>query len=112
MSTATHRIQDTINKVSDWTRKWALRLNKMKTRSINRLSLMKILAGTKWGANSGILRQVYSGAVGPIADYASTTWNTASTTNKNKLDKVQNMGLRIILGAMKSTPISEMEKNS
>ena len=71
---------------------------------------MKKLAGTKWGANSGILRQIYSGTVRPIA--ASTTWNTASTAKKNKLDKVQNMGLCIILGAMKSKPTSEMEKNS
>ena len=30
-STATYRIQDTINKVSDWTRKWTLGLNKTKT---------------------------------------------------------------------------------
>ena len=159
----THIIQDIINKVSDWTRKWALRLNKIKTvstlfslsttkekvkltledqqvphvdtptflgvtlntrltwnphieaveaGSIKRLSLMKKLAGTKWAGHSGILRQVYSGAVRPIAQYASTTWNTAPTANKNNLDKVQNMGLRTILGAMKSTPISEMEKNS
>lgn len=30
-STATYRIQDTINKVSDWTREWTLGLNKTKT---------------------------------------------------------------------------------
>ena len=35
---------------------------------------------------------------------------TASNAHKDKLDKVQKAGLRIILGAMKSTPISEMEK--
>ena len=73
---------------------------------------MKKLEATKWGANSGILRQVYSGAVRPIAEYTSTAWNTASTANKNKLDKVQNTGLRIILGAMKITSISEMKKTT
>ena len=30
----------------------------------------------------------------------------------NKLDKVQNIGLRTILGAMKTTPIAEMEKTA
>ena len=30
-------------------------------------------------------------------------------THTNKLDKVQNIGLRTILGAMKTTPIAEME---
>ena len=45
-------------------------------------------------------------------EYASTSWITASKTNKNKLDKVQNTGLRTILGAMKTTPITEMEKTA
>ena len=31
-------------------------------------------------------------------------------TNKSKLDRVQNMGLRIILGAMRTTSIQQMEK--
>ena len=70
------------------------------------------LAGTTWGANSNILKQVYTGAVRPVVDYASTTRDTASKTNKRKLDRVQNMGLRIVLGAMRSTPIQQMEKTA
>ena len=73
---------------------------------------MRKLAGTKWGADIKILKQVYSGLVRHTVEYASTTWITASQTNKEKLDKVQNAGLRIILGAMKTTPISEMEKTA
>ena len=34
------------------------------------------------GANSDILKQVYTGAVRPVVEYASTTWDTASKTNK------------------------------
>ena len=90
---------------------WKPHIEAVEARSIKRLSHMKKLAGTKWGANSGILRQVYSGSVRPIAEYASTTWKIASTANRYKLDEVQNMGLGIILGAMTSTPISRMEKN-
>ena len=70
---------------------------------------MKKLAGTSWGANAKILCQVYTGAIRPIAEYASSSWITASKTSKNKLDKVQNAGLRIILGAMKTTPNTDME---
>ena len=51
-----------------------------------------------------------TGAVRPVVEYASTIWDTASKTSKSKLDRVQNMGLRIILGAMRSTPIQQMEK--
>ena len=43
-------------------------------------------------------------------EYASTTWGTAAKANKNRLDKVQNMALQVILGAMKTTPVHVMEK--
>ena len=74
------------------------------------LSLIKKLAGTKWGANLRILRQVYTGNVRPVAEYASPSWSIASKANKTRIDKVQNMGLRIIHGAIKSTPVWQMEK--
>ena len=43
-------------------------------------------------------------------EYASTTWGTEVKTNMDRLDNVQNMGLRVILGANKTTPIHEMKK--
>ena len=48
----------------------------------------------------------------PIDEYAAASWTTAAKVHKNKLDKMQNMGLRTILGAMKSTPVREMEKTA
>ena len=91
---------------------WAAHIDATEAKALKSLSIMRKLAGTKWGANSKILKQVYAGLVRPITEYASTTWMTASNSHKDKLDKVQNAGLRIILGAMKSTPISEMEKTA
>ena len=41
---------------------------------------------------------------------SSTVWSTSAKTNLKALDRVQNQALRIITGAMKSTPIREMEK--
>ena len=68
---------------------------------------MQTLAGTKWGANSKILKQLYTGAVRPVMEYGSSAWATAAETNTNRLTKVQNAGMRmirIITGRMKSTP--------
>ena len=45
-------------------------------------------------------------------EYAITSLATASNANKSKLDKVQNVALRAIVGAMKTTPIKEMEKSA
>ena len=52
------------------------------------------------------------GAVRPSLEYGASAWATAAKTHTNKLDKVQNIGLRTILGAIKTTPIAEMEKTA
>ena len=72
---------------------WKPHLEAVEARTTKKLSLMKKLAGTRWGANAKILSQVYTGAVRPVAEYASTSWTTASRTNTTSLDKMQNMGL-------------------
>lgn len=91
---------------------WRPQIEEMERRGIRKLALLKKLAGTTWGADSKLLTRVYTGAVRPTMEYASTSWGTASKTNKSRLDKVQNMGLRLILGAMRSTPIQDMEKTA
>ncbi|KAK7108155.1 hypothetical protein V1264_015944 [Littorina saxatilis] len=91
---------------------WKPHIEDMESRGIKRLALMRKLSGTTWGANSKILKKVYTGTVRPVLEYASSSWNTAAKTNKTRLDKVQNLGLRTILGAMKTTPITEMEKTA
>lgn len=73
---------------------------------------MKKLAGTSWGCNLGVLKQLYTGSVRPVMEYASPSWGTAAKARTNSLDKVQNMGLRIMLGALKTTPVKEMEKTT
>ena len=87
-------------------------LETVAARSVRKLGLLKKLASTTWGADTNILRRVYTGAVRPIMEYATTSWATASNAYKSKLDKVQNVAPRAIVGAMKTTPIKEMEKRA
>ena len=72
----------------------------------------KETGGHNHGSDTNILWRVYTGAVRPIMEYATTSWATASNVNKSRLDKVQNVALRAIVGAMKTTPIKEMEKRA
>ena len=46
----------------------------------------------------------------PVLEYGSSTFGTAALTTPQKLEKIQNTGLRIISGGMKSTPINKMER--
>lgn len=59
---------------------WNPHIQAIQEKAIKKLSLMKKLAGTTWGATTKILRQVYIRTVRPIMEYASATWVTASDT--------------------------------
>lgn len=89
---------------------WNPHLKSIENEAVKKLAIMKKLAGTSWGANSSILQKVYVGTVRPTLEYGSSAWATASKTNTSRLNKVQNAGLRLITGGMKTTPIQAMEK--
>ncbi|XP_041377391.1 uncharacterized protein LOC121389807 [Gigantopelta aegis] len=59
---------------------WRDQIQKMESKAIQRLSIMKKLAGTKWGSNSKTLKQVYTGSVRAVMEYGSTSWK--KTSNK------------------------------
>ena len=61
------------------------------------------------GASPRDLKTVYTVTVQPTLEYGASACTTAANTHTNKLDQVQNMGLRTTLGAMKSTSIATMQ---
>ena len=91
---------------------WKTHLEAVATISARKLGLLKKLVGITWGADANILRKVYTETVLPVKEYATTSWATASNVNKSKPDGVQNIALPVIVGAMKTTPIKEMEKRA
>ena len=52
---------------------------------------------------------MYTGNVRPVMEYGSAAWATAAPSNTARLDKVQNAGMRLITGGLKTTPINTME---
>lgn len=89
---------------------WKHQISKAAQKSRRKLAIIRKLSGTTWGANGKILSKVYQQGIRPHLEYGSAAWCSASDTTLQELDKVQNQALRVITGAMKSTPIREMEK--
>ena len=87
---------------------WKQQTEKAEARAKVRLALMK-LAGTAWGADTVTLKRLYTGRVRPVLEYGMTAWGTTAKSNFDWVSKVQNQVTRIITGAMKSTPIMELE---
>ena len=88
---------------------WAEQIKKAETKARKKLGIMRKLSGTTWGANEGTLKQVYQGTVRPHLEHGSSSFMTAAQTHLSTLEKVQNQGLRIITGAMRSTPVQKMQ---
>ena len=88
---------------------WKQQTEKAEARAKVRLALMKKLAGTTWGADTVTLKRLYTGRVRPVLEYGMTAWGTTAKSNFDQVCKVQNQATRIITGAMKSTPIMELE---
>jgi hypothetical protein len=88
---------------------WKRHIMTAEAKARRKLNIMRKLAGTNWGANEKVLKSIYEGNVRPHLEYGSSAWITAAKSHHQTLDKVQNQALRIITGAMKSTPIGSME---
>ena len=91
---------------------WKHHIVKAETKARRKLAIMRKISGTTWGANERILKTVYSQGIRPHLEYGSAAWSSAANTNLQALDKVQNQALRVMTGAMKSTPIAQMEKTT
>ncbi|CAK1581898.1 unnamed protein product [Parnassius mnemosyne] len=73
------------------------------------INVLRSLAGTFWGSDPKTLSMLYKSIVRSHFDYSSLAYMNISSTLLRKLDVIQNMGLRIISGAMRTTPIVSME---
>lgn len=71
------------------------------------LNIMRCLTGVKWGADPKILNTLYKSIVRSHFDYSCLAYINSS--HVQKLDIVQNRALRLISGALCSTPIRAME---
>ena len=74
-----------------------------------RLNLIKRLAGTTWGADKSTLRQLFIGYIRSKLDYCSPIQTVANKTALQDLDKVHNQGIRLVCGAMRTTPTAACE---
>ena len=74
-----------------------------------RLNMLKSLASKSWGADRRILMNFYKAYIIGKLNYGAELYNSAASIHKRKLETIQNSALRIITGAMRSTPIVALQ---
>ena len=60
---------------------WKHQMEKAQTKGIQRLSILKKLAGTQWGTNADILKKTYKGYVRPTLEYGMSAWGSTAPSN-------------------------------
>lgn len=88
---------------------WKHQLQKSQARAKGRLALMKKLSGTQWGADQRVQKRLYVGRVRPVMEYGLAATSTAAKSHTDKIARIQNQAMRIMTGAMRTTPIKELE---
>ena len=80
----------------------------LKARCQKSLNILKVLSRTEWGADRTTLLKLYRSLVKSKLDYGCVVYGSASKTALAKLDPVHNQGLRLSLGAFRSSPVESL----
>ena len=70
---------------------------------------MKKLSGTQWGADQRVQKRLYVGRVRPVLEYCMAATATAAKSHSDKIARIQNQAMRLMTGAMRTTPINTLE---
>jgi hypothetical protein len=76
----------------------------VRRRCLQRVNLLKSVAGVSWGAHLSCLILLYRGLIGSVLEYGSVCFTNMVKTHTLGLERVQYRALRIALGLMGSTP--------
>ena len=80
----------------------------LKVRCLKSLNVLKVVSHTDWGADSKVLLRLYQALVRSKLDYGCCVYGSAAKTVLKVLDPIHNSGIRIALGAFRTSPIPSL----
>ncbi|CAH1995433.1 unnamed protein product [Acanthoscelides obtectus] len=87
---------------------WDYQINNCLVKCEKSLNILKAVNRYKWGADPKINILFYRCYTRSILDYGCFLYGSATKTRLAKLDRLQYKGLRLALGALKSTPTATL----
>ena len=80
----------------------------LKAKCLKALNLLKVLSHTNWGADRTVLLQLYRSLICSKLDYGSIVYGSARKSYLMMLDTVHHQGLRLALGAFRTSPVESL----
>ena len=87
---------------------WAPHIKILKAKCLEALNIFKVLSHSSWGADRQTLLKLHKALILSKLAYGSEVYSSASPARLKMLDSVHHAGIRLALGAFKSSPISSM----
>ena len=72
------------------------------------LDVLRVVGHTDWGADRTVLLRLYRALVRSKLDYACIVWGSARKSYLQMLDPIHHQGLRICLGAFRTSPVQSL----
>ena len=80
----------------------------VKAKCLKALNLLNVLSHTSWGVDRTTLLHLYRSLIRSKLDYGSILYGSARKSYLEMLDTVHNQGLRLALGAFRTSPVSSL----
>ena len=80
-----------------------------KGKAIKRIAIIKSIAGKRFGADRATLLRLYSMFVRPILEYGSHILDGDGHSKIEALETVHSMCLRIAAGALRTSPVKDLQ---
>ena len=87
---------------------WKVHISSIKQAAQHRLKLLQTLSHQSWGADRTLLLRLHLTLVLSTLDYGCQLYSSASDSVLSTLDAVHHAGLRLALGAFKSSPVTSL----
>ena len=72
------------------------------------LNLLKVVAHSEWGADRKVLLRLYRSLIRSKLDYGFIVYGSARKSYLKILDTIYNEGLRLVLGAFRTSPVNSL----
>ncbi|MCG8430697.1 MAG: endonuclease/exonuclease/phosphatase family protein [Candidatus Omnitrophica bacterium] len=83
-------------------------LKQVKQNAMSAMNVLKSISGTEWGADKDSMLRLYRSLVRSRLDYGSIVYGSARPSYLKMLDPVHHQGLRLCLGAYRTSPVESL----
>ena len=91
---------------------WLPHLKYLRTSCFKTLDILKCISSSHWGADRISLLRIYRALIRSKLDYSCQIYSSANKTALRMLDPIHHQGLRLSLGAFRTTPVESLYSES